>query len=395
MKNYLKLIGFQIFVLVAFGCAENESKSNLMISGSDSIVTLDASLLRDADSVVYSIPLVIPIPVLSKNTNLVIYDFADGALKQFNLNGFQRSFNPIQEGPNRLEGEYFKGLGFFQESYDSLLIGSNTEIAVYNLLEEKYNNIPMDNFPHCVSFNDTFQEIFYKKIGEEDVLISQNGYPCYDLVTLSQSVTLESFNEKFFLRIVSSKREKPIYTLKLPDLKLKNLYERSRLVITYNDTDKRFYAMLNPLSYLFIYSLDEKTLELQLEEYWDLDLKNNELPIDYFIENEINSEKANSSLEYNFELSVLDSFGEYVLVSYQPSKDLIYKNPAEAPFSSHSFLAIVNLKNKEIRTFALNFDEFQYYGVSDGRLWIYDVISSENSGTTVFKLPEIKKIIGN
>ena len=114
------------------------------------------------------------------------------------------------------------------------MIGSNTEIAVYNLLEEKYNNIPMDNFPHCVSFNDTFQEIFYKKIGEEDVLISQNGYPCYDLVTLSQSVTLKSFNEKFFLRIVSSKREKPIYTLKLPDLKLKNLYERSRLVITYN-----------------------------------------------------------------------------------------------------------------------------------------------------------------
>ena len=53
----------------------------------------------------------------------------------------------------------------------------------------------------------------------------------------------------------------------------------------------------HPLSYLFIYSLDEKTLELQLEEYWDLDLKNNELPIDYFIENEISSEKANSSLE--------------------------------------------------------------------------------------------------
>jgi hypothetical protein len=395
MNNYLKLIGALIYVFVVFGCSENQSKSKLIISGSNSITTLDASLLSGADSAVYSIPLVIPIPVLSKNTNLILYDFADGALKQFNLNGFQRSFNPIQEGPNRLGGEYFKGVGLFNDFDDSLLIGSNTEIAVYNLLKQKYNNFPVDNFPHCVSFNDTFQEIFFKKIGEEDVVISQNGNPCYDLGTLSQSVTPDSFNEKFFLRIVSSKREKPIYTLKLPDLKLKNLYERSRLVITYNENDKRFYTMLNPLSYLFVYSLNEETLQLQLEEYWDLDLRKNELPIDYFIENEVNSEIANSSLEYNFELSVLDSFDEFVVVSYQPSKDLIYKIPSEAPYSSHSFLAIINLKNKEIRTFSMNFDEFQFYGASNGRLWIYDVISSENSGYSVFKLPEINELIFN
>ena len=392
MNNYLKPIGAIIFAFVVFGCSENDTKSKL-ISGSNSVINLDASLLRGSDSAVYSMPLVIPIPIFSKNSNLILYDFADGSLKQFNLNGFQRSFNPIQEGPNRLSGEYFKGVGFFDNFDDSLLIGSNTEIAVYNLLEQKYTNFLVDNFPHCVSFNDTFQEIFFRKIGEEEVVISQNGYPCYDLGTLYQSVTPDSFNEKFFLRIVSSKRENPIYTLRLPDLKLKNLYERSRLVITYNEDNRRFYAMLNPLSYLFVYSLDEETLQFQLDEYLELDLKNNELPIDYFIENEINSEIAKSSLEYNFELSVLDSFGEYVLISYQPSKDLIYNNPLEAPYSSHSFLAIIDLKNNAIRTFSMDYDEFQFYGASNGFLWIYDVVSSENSGYSVFKLPAIEKLM--
>lgn len=391
MNRYFTILT-RISLIFLLACSKSGDENDSEINQVNTLTPIDKTLLSKVDSSTFTLPVINPVPILVKGSNLVIYDFAEGSLKQFNSNGFERMFYPIQEGPDRLGGEYFRGVGLIGESIDSLLIGSNKEISIYNFLEQKYSNIPVDQFPHCVSFNDTFQEIFFKESGEERVIISQSGYPCYELGTLYQSVTPDNFKDKFFLRIVSSKRNEPIYTLKLPDLKLKNLYERSRLVVTYNENDNKFYTMLNPLSYLFVYRLNEETLEMELEDYWNLGLKNSELPIDYFIEKEVNSEISNKSLDYNFELSVVDSFGEFVFVSYHPSKELKYDIPSEAPYSSHNFLAVVNLKEKKIKTFSLNYDEFQFFGASNGFLWIYDVESSEKSGYTVFKFPLINEL---
>lgn len=391
MKNLIIIISvLSLFWLCS--CSRNNIEGDVIKNQNNIIIPIDKNLLNKTDSSIFSVPVVVPIPLLSKDLNLVLYDFADGYLKLFNLNNFERIFNPIQDGPERLRGEYFKGVGFYENSLDSILVGSNKEISSYNFVKEKYNEIPIDFFSHCVSFNDTFQEIFFRRIGEEEIVISQNGFPCYDLAELGELLTIENFKEKFFIRIVSSAREEAIYTLQLPDFVLENLYERFRLVVTYNDINRKFYVMLNPLSYLFVYNLNEETLQMELDDYWEMDLDNNDLPVDYFIEKDINYQIANKSLEYNFELGILDSFGDYVAVSYQPSKELIYDNPLEAPYSSHNFLAIINLKSKEIRTFSLNYDEYQFFGASNGFLWIYDVESSEKSGYTVFRLPLINDL---
>ncbi|GEM_PF-2291266 len=387
--NFIK-----IFLLVNFIVSCNEKESDIInFYAENNIIDFNEIVIENSISVTFNTPLVIPIQILTGDSTLILYDYADGGLKQFFLDSSEKSFYPIQDGPNRIEGEFFKGVGLFDSINDSLLVGTNRAIVPFNTNDQKFSSNVVDRFPHCVSFNSSFYEIFFQKIGDDTIIISQNGNPCYDLGDLSKSVTLENFKDKYFVRIASANREESLYTLKLPDFPMKHLYERFRFTLTYNEESEKFYAMLNPLTYLFEYKINEDNLEFELTNYWDLELKNSNQPVDYFIEEFVNQEVTTKSLDYNFELNFLDSYERFVFISYRPSIDLIFDNPSDAPYSSHYLLAILDLEEGNIQTFSLDYDKFQFYGISSGRLWIYDVVSSENSGATIFSLLEIRKLL--
>lgn len=391
MRPLQLFIQILVFMWGLLSCNQKETVS-VVFKQDENILSINRLFLADSDSLVFNMPLVLPLTVSTSDSTLVIYDFANESLKQFFLNSSQRALFPLQDGPNKIKGEFFKGVGLIKSTMDSVLIGTNEAISFFNFEKQKFSAKASDEFPHCVSFNSPINEIFFQRIGEEDLLISQNGDPCYDLGDLSKSVTLENFKQKKFVRIVSSQDE-IVYTLKLPDLKLNNLYERFSLKLTYNEDNGKFYAMLNPLTYLFEYEINDRTFEFELTNYWNLNLKYSELPVDYFIEEVINPEISNKALDYNFEINFLDAIEHFVFVSYAPSKDLAFENPQDAPYSAHYLVAILDLKNGKIKTISLNYDEFQFYGVSNGLLWIYDVASSEKSGFTIFKFLEIEKIM--
>ncbi|MBA4299060.1 hypothetical protein [Algoriphagus alkaliphilus] len=391
------VLGFLLSFLLS-SCDQNgknkkESSGYLKYNGS--ITELTPILFKETkDSITFNLPLILPIHIFSSDSTIMIYDLADQHLKQFYLNGNKGSFNPMQEGPSRISGANFRGVGYIENGYDNLLIATNTTIKEFNFSKGTFKEEVLDSYTDCVSFNSSFYEVFSKINDDETIFISQNGNPCYSLIDLGDSVTPENFWDKTFVRIKTNKRADSVQTLRLPELKNKNtLYERFRLYLTYNKESDRYYGMLNPLNYLFEYRINLNSLELELTNYWDLTLPQTDLPINYFIEKVINTEMMNKALDYNFELNFIDSFGDYIFISYHPSKDIKFDNPDDAPYSSHYFLAVLNLKDKLVRTYSLNYDEIQYFGTSNGNVWFYDVVSSELSGQTKFRLFRIDELL--
>lgn len=375
-----------IFILFSCGTRDlDKAKFQKISSANVEVLELYSKDLRGIGELKsFSISLILPLPLISQNSSIVIFDFADKQLKQFNSSGLSDSFNPMAEGPNRLDGSFFKGVGYINNDCDSLFISSNTVVKSYDLNSKSIGDILYDTFETCPSFNNSFYEIFSFGEDRDGVIITQNGSPCYDLSNLYRSVTIENFSDKFFARVKSLKTGEEKYSLKLPNLPLDNIYERFNLHLTYNPSNDRFYAMLNPLTYLFEYRFDINKLEFELQNSWDLELGYSALPIDYFIEKNHNSEAADLSLDYNFEINFIDAFQDYVFISYHPSKDLSFENVDEAPLNLHNILAIVNLKDKKINTYALNYHDLQFFGATDNGLWLYDVVSSEQGENSIF-----------
>lgn len=381
-----------ILCLLTSSCNNKDEIESSIWNHQKEIIEFDEKLMRKGEKLIFKTPLIVPIHILTSDSSLILYDYSGGSIKQFYFNQKERSFNPIKDGPFRIEGNYFKGVGIDDFNNDILFVETNESISAFNFSKNDYNRELVDKFQHCPSFNSPFHEIFTLERSNKLIIISQNGIPCYNVSNLGNEVTLKNFKEKQFVRIVSNRNGEVNYSLQLPDIPINNLYERFRLYLTFNQTNNKFYAMLNPLDFLFEFELDFSKLSFNLIDFWDLNLKYSELPIDHFIQENIDNNVVMRSLDFNFEINFIDSNDKYFLVSYTPSKDLIYDNPKDAPYSSHYLLSILDLKSKEIKTFSLNYNEFQFYGLSNNKLWIYDVVESENSGDTIFKLLNIEMI---
>lgn len=389
----LNLFGFGVlFFITASSCHTKDETKLFIWEHQKEIIDINETYLSKGKNLIFKTPLIIPIHVLTADSSLILFDYAGSEIKQFFLDSSERGFYPLNDGPTRIEGEFFKGVGVDELNQMNLLIETNKAISRYNFLTKEYTKEVVDKYPHCPSFNSPFHEVFTLFTPKETITISQNGSPCYEVANLAKEVTPENFRNKFFVRITSASSSEVNYSLKLPDIPIDNLYERFRLYLTFNKSNNKFYAMLNPLDYLFEYEFDDSAMELRLTDYWKLNLKFADLPVDHFLLEEIDPIMVNKSLDYNFELNFIDSSDRFVLVSYTPSKDLIFDNPKDAPYSSHYFLAILDLRDKEIKTLSLNYDEFQFYGISKDLMWIYDVLASEKSGDTIFKLLKIEDI---
>lgn len=380
------------FFLIFFSCSKNQEslktieKVNRERQIIQNLTSLD--LMEEARTLSFQIPLILPLPLLSGDSSIVIYDFADKQLKQFGFNGESNSFHPLREGPSKLEGVFFKGVGYSNESSDSLIVSSNSNVKAYNIQSNYFSERSLDEFETCPSFNSSFYEIFRINHEDHQFLITQQGDPCYDLEDLFNSVSEDNFKNKHYVRIKDITTGQINYSLQLPDLNLKNLYERFNLILTYNEERDSFFAMLNPLTFLFEYKFYPETMEFELVDYWDIDLRYSDLPIDYFIEPTLDQNKSKLSLDYNFELNFIDTFDDFLFISYQPSKDLMFSDLTDAPYSSHNLLAIVDIEDKKVNTFALEYDEVHFSGASNNLLWFYDVVSSEAGGESIFRIFE-------
>lgn len=388
------LINFIIFVIILFACSENEKEfifRNKVVPNIEfSEITLDKTK-SFGNSIDFDTPLILPISVFSRDSSIVIFDFGDRKIKQF-FKGDERTIDPLGDGPNKIQGQIVEGVGLASTS-DELFIASNSIIKKFNFKTNSFNEKIDDTFENCDSFDAMFYEIFFKVSGKDSVIISQNGNPCFPLKELGNSINPDDLSQKYFVRIKSINNEDYDYSLKFPEnLSLNKTYERFKFHFTYNEANDRYYVMFNPFKYLYEYKFDLKKKEFTLTNLWDLTLPKSDQVIEYFVKNNFGSSEISKALDYNFELQFIKSSEKYVFILYQPSKDLIYDDPNEAPFSSHYFLSLIDLSTEELKTFSFDYNEFQFLGALQDQVWLYDILNSNESGKTQMKVMSVDEL---
>jgi hypothetical protein len=153
--------------------------------------------------------------------------------------------------------------------------------------------------------------------------------------------------------------------------------------------------MINPSPQLFEYKLSED-LHFELKRSINIQLPFSDQPIDYTFNNLNYTELASDNLKYNFEIKHMRTAGDYLVVSYRPSKSLEYQDISEAPHSSDYLLAVINIKEGKMKVFSLNFQETVYLGcTSKGDVFLYDVGNSEKEGVTKVHIVNVKEALNN
>ncbi|SFG75220.1 hypothetical protein SAMN04487988_107190 [Algoriphagus hitonicola] len=339
----------------------------------------------------FETPLILPIPVFSRDSSVVIFDFGDRKIKQF-FEGGERTIDPLGDGPNKIQGQIIEGVGL-SSNHDELFIASNSTIRKFDFKTNSFNEEIEDSFENCDSFDAMFYEIFYKVSGKDSVIISQNGNPCFPLKELGNSFDPNDLSQKNFVRIKSINNKNYDYSLKFPsNLSLDKAYERFKFHFTYNEVNDRYYVMFNPLKYLYEYKFNFSKSKFILTNLFDLDLPRSNQEIEYIIKNNFGSSEISKALDYNFELQFIKSSENYVFILYQPSKDIIYDDPNEAPFSSHYFISIMDLSTEELKTYSIDYNEFQFLGALQDQVWLYDILNSNESGKTQIKVVSVDEL---
>ncbi|MFC3417135.1 hypothetical protein [Algoriphagus hitonicola] len=390
MRNNLSKFIF----ITLFSCGGNEMNFSYQREVIPNLEFSELTLDKTESVGVYinfETPLILPIPVFSRDSSVVIFDFGDRKIKQF-FEGGERTIDPLGDGPNKIQGQIIEGVGL-SSNHDELFIASNSTIRKFDFKTNSFNEEIEDSFENCDSFDAMFYEIFYKVSGKDSVIISQNGNPCFPLKELGNSFDPNDLSQKNFVRIKSINNKNYDYSLKFPsNLSLDKAYERFKFHFTYNEVNDRYYVMFNPLKYLYEYKFNFSKSKFILTNLFDLDLPRSNQEIEYIIKNNFGSSEISKALDYNFELQFIKSSENYVFILYQPSKDIIYDDPNEAPFSSHYFISIMDLSTEELKTYSIDYNEFQFLGALQDQVWLYDILNSNESGKTQIKVVSVDEL---
>lgn len=364
----------------------------------EKILSLSISSLENSDRLSFEVPLILPDPICSNDSSITIYDVGDNKIKQFYINGNFSVINPLGDGPQRLGGSYFKGVGYSIMDHNDLLLGSDTNIKGFNVLSNSFDEKLLDFFPQCINFSPPVSEIFNIRSGNDTLVISQNGEPCIELEMAKNSFSISDFKSIRFLRIKAKNKESAELGLSIPDgndIIVKNeLFVKTELFLSYNEKRESFFAVINPTNHLYEFKLGEKNFNFELKNTWNLTLPYSEHPINYTLNNGIKRELANDNLKYNFQINLIKAFDKYLVLSYIPSKSTLFSNTSEAPYASHYLLALFNLEDEKLTVFSLDYNEIYFLGsTNNGKLWFYNLIESEQGRSTVIQVLEIDELL--
>ncbi|MGY6521819.1 MAG: hypothetical protein ACXIUD_08835 [Mongoliitalea sp.] len=401
MKNkyYLCLI----ILITGFSCDFSQKKQKEIISSNivtndNEIIPLSVSSLVKSEKLIFEVPLILPIPICSNDSSLIIYDVGDNKIKLLNLNQSFSEFNPLGSGPSRLGGSYFRGVGYSMKSSNHLLVGSETNITRFNIGSQSFDEKPIDKFPQCINFSPGFSEIFNVRSGNDTLVISQNGIPCLEIGMAEKSFSIQDFESINFLRIKPENKESVNLTLSIPsenEILLKNdFFVKTELFLSYNTKSNSFFGMINPTKHLYEFRLDSNTLNFELMNTWNFELPYSEQHVKYTLNNGIQRELTQDNLNHNFKIDFIKAFESYLVLTYIPSKSTHYSSSSEAPFATHYLVALFNLENEKLTVFSLDYNEIYFLGATNnGMLWFYNIIESEKGKSTVVHVLNINNLI--
>lgn len=371
---------FFILLSVAIACQDsNPGKQQYEYISATNVVPLNIENTTYLST--FTMPLVLPSPIASDSSSILLYDHGQGRIKQFDSSGKVYAFNALGEGDNRLGCNYFLALGYFDES--TLLIGCESKIKKFNLSNNSFEN-EIDSFEECPAFGGVLKEIFFLQLHGETLLISVNGTPCINIPREELPFTKSEFESIKFLRVKSLTTTIEKNTFNIPPdnpILEQELYHAStECHLSFNSINRRFYAMINPTNYLYEYDLNSD-LEFQLTNTWKLNLPHTELPVEYILNNGHKADQGQLSMEHNFELRSIKAIDSLVIIAYRPSKPLDKTDKDYEDNQNKDFLAVVNLKSQETRVFSLDYRDIYYLATLDtGDMWFYNIGASELGG---------------
>lgn len=258
--------------MTSVSCNLSEKKQKVVtgsniVSIDNKIIPLSISSMHNSGRLSFEVPLILPLPICSNDSSLIIYDVGDNKIKLLNLNQSFTEFDPLGNGPSRLGGSYFKGVGFSIMGSNQLLLGSDKNIKGFNFSSKKFDEEPVDEFPQCINFSPAFSEIFNVRSGNDTLLISQNGKPCLELQMAENSFSIQDFEGIEFLRIKSENKESVNLGLSIPadnDLLVNNdFFVKTELFLSHNIKSNSFFGMINPTKHLYEFKLDSNTLNFE------------------------------------------------------------------------------------------------------------------------------------
>jgi hypothetical protein len=402
MKNIIYF--YVVFLFCIFSCdvSDNENtnldETKIIGLNDNKIISLSISNLENSTKLNFDVPLILPDPICSNDSSIMIFDVGDNKIKQLYLNEKFSMFDPLGNGPSKLGGSIFKGVGYSIMNSNDLLLGSDTNIKGFNVLSNSFDEEVLDYFPQCINFSPAVSEIFNIKSGSDTLVISQNGEPCIVLEMAENSFSIKDFKSIKFLRIKPKNREFAELGLSIPDkndIIVKNeLFVRTELFVSYNENRKSFFAVINPTNHLYEFKLDPNNFNFELKNTWNLNLPYSEHPINYTLNNGINRELAQDNLKYNFQINLIKAFDKYLVLSYIPSKSTHFSNSSEAPYASHYLIALFNLEDEKLKVFSLDYNEIYFLGsTNNGKLWFYNIVESEKGKSTVVQVLEINDLL--
>lgn len=353
-----------------------------VIKNERKIIHLKNEFLKN--EIVFPGSLVLPLPVCSNNSSVILYDYKESLVKHFQESGKVISFNPLGTESSRLGGGVFKDIGFAAKNKDSiLLVGSEKNIRKYYPNRNAFGN-DVDRFEDCRSFNNFLSEIIQLNFGNKTVTISQNGIPCINAPRNGKPFALDEFKAIRFIRSISDRNTEPVYSFPIPPdneiITNEKLYVKTAPIFTRNNTSGLFYAVINPTSYLYELNLDSVSLEFNVINSWELDLPYADNVVDYTLNKGIDRKKTSIALRHNVQFEILKAIKNSVVISYKPSFPIEPGRTDEAKYSHHNFLAIIDLNKRILRTFYLDYQKLVFLNCLDnGNLWFYKLEDSEQS----------------
>ncbi len=367
-----------IFLAIFFGCSKENSYRHTPETVNDEIFKI---LKKSSNELRIPSTISMPIVINSNRKMISLFDYSDSKVKVLLNNSDVISFNPLGYGDNRLGGTYFRGLGYSSTSTNNLLVGSESIIREYDVLNKEFG-ATIDSFPECSSFDSQFSQIFEINNGSNRYVVSQHGVPCINVPRDGMPFSKSEFQSLKFLRTTDVKSKEFNYSFSIPEdneiLAESKLYVKTYPLVVQDVASEYFYAMINPTNQLIQLKFIPQDLSFATGKTWNLNLPFFYNHVEYTLNNGINRELSGDNYKYNPELKLLKVHGDTIAVLYRPGFKESERNGSK--YISHYFLYVSDMASGNHVTYALNYKEIFFLNYLDnGIVWFYDVSKSELS----------------
>ncbi len=382
-----------ILLIITTSCKSEEKHSTRELFHTENEMITELDINRLDTKLVLSIGITLPVVLASNESSIIIYDYGDSMIKILNEKEC-KIFSSLGTADNVQGGAIFTGIGFSLKSPFTLNVSSESNIRRYDLNEEAFKG-DIDEYKDCSSFNKYPSEIFEIAQNSNTLLISQNGIPCINTPRDNKGFNIEEFKSIRFLRI--TKDDQVNYTFNIPNdneiIEENSLFVKTFPLISYDKENKYFYGLINPTNQLLKFKIDDKSLEMVVEDEWKIDLNSFKQNIEYTLNKGIDRSLTELNREHNSEITLLKAVKGKIIILYRPSIPIGEANNHK--HNHHYYLCIFDTLTENKTTYALDYNKVFFLNCLDnGDMWFYNIEESElsNSVSTVINSININEM---